>query len=208
MKSSSSEGITPPGGVPRLPLQSLTLPARPTAGKITEPDPRQLFALFPEADDAPLMERVRPDEVPQPYHRLLVHTHHMTVTVEKHHGDRVDVRILARRHEGDSYARKILLALQGNGRIVQFGLVRVNFRYCTPKVRDEIVAGRTPLGRVLIQNNVLRRIEPTSFLRVTPSSAMMEWFSLTTPRTTYGRTGYIYCDGQPAVEVLEIVTPE
>jgi chorismate-pyruvate lyase len=199
----SSEGFTPPAGVP-----SLTPSSRPTAGKLTGPDPRQLFALFPQADDAPLMERIRPDEVPPPYDRLLVHTHHMTVTVEKHHGDRVNVRILDRRHEGDSYARKILLALQGSGRVVQFGLVRVNFRYCTAKVRDEIVAGQTPLGRVLIQNNVLRRIEPTSFLRVTPGPAMMGWFGLTAPQTTYGRTGYIYCDGQPAVEVLEIVIPE
>jgi chorismate-pyruvate lyase len=200
---SSSEGFTPPTGVP-----SLTPASRSTAGKLIGPDPRQLFALFPHSDDMPLMERVRPDEVPPPYDRLLVHTHHMTVTVEKHHGDRVDVRILDRRHEGDSYARKILLALQGSGRIVQFGLVRVNFRYCTARVRDEIVAGQTPLGRVLIQNKVLRRIEPTSFLRVTPSPAMMEWFGLATPETTYGRTGYIYCDGQPAVEVLEIVIPE
>ena len=69
------------------------------------------------------MERVRPDEVPPPYDRLLVHTHHMTVTVEKHHGDRVDVRILDRRHEGDSYALKILLALQGSGLSFNISLV-------------------------------------------------------------------------------------
>jgi hypothetical protein len=37
---------------------------------------------------------------------------------------------------------------------------------------------------------------------------MMKWFALDHPRTTYGRLGIIHCDGQPAVELLEIVIPE
>ena len=28
------------------------------------------------------------------------------------------------------------------------------------------------------------------------------------PLATYGRTAFIYCDGYPAVELLEIVAPE
>ena len=47
----------------------------------------------------------------------------MTVTVEAHHGSLVDVKVLERKRDGDSYARKILLAKQTDGRIVQFGLV-------------------------------------------------------------------------------------
>ena len=46
-----------------------------------------LFALFPPADDVPEYQLVPADEVPPPYHELLVHEHHMTVTVEAHHGD-------------------------------------------------------------------------------------------------------------------------
>jgi chorismate-pyruvate lyase len=172
------------------------------------PDMRKLFALFSPADDMPEYEFVAPDEVPPPYHGLLVHEHHMTVTVEAHHGGPVDVRVLARRHDGDSYARKILLALQSTGRIVQFGIARVNLGFCSQVVRAEILAAGTPLGRILIQHNVLRRIEPTAFLRVIPGPAMMEWFSLHQPRPTYGRLAYIHCDGKPAIELLEILAPE
>jgi chorismate-pyruvate lyase len=178
------------------------------AAKFSGPDMRTLFALFAPVDDMPEYEFVAADEVPPPYHGLLVHEHHMTVTVEAHHGSLVDVRVLARRHEGESYVRKILLALQSDGRIVQFGIARVNFRYCSPAVRAEILAARTPLGRILIQHNVLRRIEPTAFLRVIPGPAMMEWFALRQPRPTYGRLAYIHCDGKPASELLEIVAPE
>ena len=58
-----------------------------------------LFALFPPAGTPPQFEFVSADDVPPPYHGLLVHEHHMTVTVEAHHGDRVNVQVLARRQD-------------------------------------------------------------------------------------------------------------
>ena len=37
---------------------------------------------------------------------------------------------------------------------------------------------------------------------------LARWFGLSEPRLTYGRLALIQCDERPAVEVLEIVTPE
>lgn len=174
------------------------------------PDPilEGLLQLFPAQDYLQTYEFTAPDRTPEPYHRLLVHEHHMTVTVEEHHHDLVDVLVLERLRGNDSYARKILLALRGSGRIVQFGLVRIHLHFCAPKVREEILSETIPLGRVLINHNVMRRIELVRILKVTPGPKMMEWFGLSAPRTTYGRTAIIHCDGQPAVELLEIVAPE
>lgn len=175
----------------------------------TGPSLPGLYALFPAARESllPEYEMVQADEVPPPYRDLLVHEHHMTVTVEKYHGESIDVRILDRQHTKDLYARKILLTLHGSGRVVQFGIMKINLRYCSKQVRDEIVAGQTPLGRILIQHDVLRRIEPTAYLRVLPDPAMMKWFGLTHPARIYGRLAIIHCDEQPAVELLEIVAP-
>jgi chorismate-pyruvate lyase len=172
------------------------------------PDLRSLASIFPLGGDIPEYEYVPADEVPEPYHKLLVHEHHMTVTMEQHHGDLVNVVILDRKHDRDWYARKILLALQGNGRVVQFGLMRIQLQYCSEAVRREIIAGKTPLGRILIQHDVLRRIEPTAYLRVIPGPSLMKGFGLAYPRPTYGRLAYIHCNGKPAVELLEIVAPE
>ena len=62
--------------------------------------------------------------MPPPYHDLLVHDHHMTVTVEAYHGDLVDVRILAPPSDGDSYtAAKSCWCCKQSGRVVQFGIV-------------------------------------------------------------------------------------
>jgi chorismate-pyruvate lyase len=181
----------------------MNVPLRPLGLSVEE-----LFAPFTPAQDLPIYSFVPGDAVPPPYHDLLVHSHHMTVTVEAHHGDLVDVRILDRRVEGDFYTRKILLALQGSGRIVQFGIARVHLNYCSPPVREAIIAGKTPLGRILIQHNVLRVVEPTAYLRVEAGPGVAKWFGLSQPRPTYGRLAVIYCDGREAIEVLEIVAPE
>jgi hypothetical protein len=172
------------------------------------PELRTLLDLFPPNDFLDHSELVPADQVPSPYSSLLVHEHHMTVTVEAHHGCLVDVRVLEERRVGESYARKILLALQGSGRVVQFGIMRIRLDLCSQAVRQEILARTTPLGRILIQHNVLRRIEPTAFLRVLPGPAMMQWFGLDKPQLTYGRLALIHCNDQPAVELLEIVAPE
>jgi chorismate-pyruvate lyase len=172
------------------------------------PDLLTLFQLFPPTAYLRDFDIVAAEHVPTPYHGLLVHEHHMTVTVESHHGSLVDVKVLEKKHEGNSYARKILLTLQSTGQVVMFGLVRIWLQYCSPEVRQEIVSQRTPIGRILINHNVLRRIEPTDFFRLTPGPDMMRWFNLSQPHPTYGRLALIYCDGQPAVELLEIVAPE
>lgn len=172
------------------------------------PDLESLFALFPPDEYLRAFEEIPADQVPQPYHKLLVHEHHMTVTVEAHHGRLVNVQVLEERQVDDAYARKILLTLQGSGQVVQFGVMRIRLSYCAPAVRQAILSRRTPLGRILIEHNVLRRIEPTAYLRITPGPAMMQWFGLKEARPTYGRLAMIHCDGQPAVELLEIVAPE
>ncbi len=173
----------------------------------TAPTFDHLYRLFPDSPDRPDAEPVAADDVPEPYHRLLVHPHHMTVTVEGFYGGPVDVKVLACRRDGDEYARKILLALQGSGRIVQFGLVRIDLGVVAPAVRNAILEGRTPLGRVLIQHGVLRDIRSAGFLRVRLTKAMADWFGVDAGAETYGRLGVIYTDGRPAVEVLEILAP-
>ena len=120
----------------------------------------------------------------------------------------MDVRPLTVLHHGDTYSRKIVLTLRGSGRVVLFGIVRVNLAHCSPEVREEIVAKKTPFGRVLIKHNVMRRIEPTGFFRIDSGPKQMEWFGLTELKPLYGRVAFIRCDGKRAVELFEVVAPE
>ena len=52
----------------------------------TGPDLETLFKLFPPTSYLRDFDVIAHDQMPQPYHDLLVHEHHMTVTVEAHHG--------------------------------------------------------------------------------------------------------------------------
>ncbi len=171
----------------------------------TGPSIEDLSRLF--GDDASSAEVVTAEAMPEPYRHLLVHPHHMTVTVEEFYGGPVDVRVLERRHDGDSYARKILLAVAATGRIVQFGIVRIRLNLCSEPVRQTILAEKTPLGRILIEHDVLRRIEPITFLKIHTNQQLTEQLQLSAPTDAWGRLAIIYCDGQPAIELLEILAP-
>jgi chorismate-pyruvate lyase len=173
----------------------------------TAPTLDHLYALFPGSPDRPAAVGIAAQDVPEPYHRLLVHNHHMTVTVEEYYRSPVDVRVLEFWLTDQEYARRILLTTRDSGRVVQFGLVRINLAVCTEAVRSDIVEGKTPLGRVMIRHNMLRRIEPLAYLRVTVGETMASWFGVAAGTETYGRIGVIYTGEKPAVEVLEILAP-
>ena len=171
------------------------------------PTAESLSSLFPHADDCPELVPVSSEEMPQPYRQLLVHTHHMTVMVEGHYGQSVNVKVLESVRGERDYGRKILLTLRETGEVVQFGIIAVDLDALSESVRREIVAGQTPLGRVLIQNNVLRSIHPVEFFRVHPDAKLCEWFGLLEPQLTYGRLGVIFTGDRPAIQVLEILAP-
>jgi chorismate-pyruvate lyase len=148
------------------------------------------------------------EALPEPYRRLLAHHEHMTVSVEQHHGSPVDVEVIAAKRSGDYYSRKIILHRQSDRHVVLFGIPRLNLRLVDDSVRREILSESKPLGRVLIEHNVLREVQLASLYRITPGGELCRLFGLDHPQLTYGRTAFIYCDGYPAVELLEIVAPE
>ena len=171
---------------------------------------RKLFEIFAGKlpVQVPEFEVIPSAEVPPPYRDLLVHDQHMTVTLERFHGRPVELRVLARHLEGGEYARMILLALEGTDKIVEFGIFRMDLTCCSQVVQDEIIAGKTPLGRILIEHDVLRRIEPTAFLKIWPNDAIREWFGSSEKQPIYGRLASIHCNNLLAIELLEVARPE
>ena len=151
-------------------------------------------------------EEVTADSMPLRSRELLVHKKHMTRILQEHYGRPVSVHVVERHHAEPSYGRKIFLTLEETTRVVQYGLVRLDFRYMSTKVKTEILGEGIPLGAVLINHNVLRRIEPRWFLRFPAGSPVLAWFNGQSADPLYGRLGTIYCNHEPAIEVLEIVT--
>jgi len=159
------------------------------------------------SDDPPLIaraEHVAASLTPEPYRRMLAHDHHMTVTMEAYHRTAVDVRVIDRTLDGNLYARKIVLLKSGTDIPVQFGIVRFNFDYVTEAVRREILSEKIPLGRVLINHNVLRHIDLGAILRITAGPQLADFLAMPANGITYGRLATIFCNQRPAVDLLEI----
>lgn len=148
---------------------------------------------------------VHPDGIPYPADALLVHHEHMTTVLQRHHHASVDVHVLEEHFTPDTYTRKISLTLCGTDKVVEWGLVRLHFKYMSPQVRDEILAKKLPLGAILIKHDVHRRIKPRYFLRFKSDGAVMRFFSAHPSQVSYGRLGTIFCDGEACIELLEIV---
>lgn len=169
---------------------------------------RALTDLFGDSETLLMRAEHIPSALtPEPYKSMLVHNEHMTVTMERYHGTPVEVRVLAQRREGDIYARKIVLLKQGTSIPVQFGIVRFDLSYVTPPVREEILRGETPLGRILIEHNVLRHIDLGAILEITAGPGLAQALDMQPGEKTYGRLATIFCNRRPAVDLLEISAP-
>ncbi len=170
----------------------------------------ELVSLFPELDGRLLYlnaEHVAKEATPEPYHRMLVHEHHMTISMEAYHDCTVEVDVLASRFENGVYLRKIDLRKSGTEEIIQFGLVRFNLGFVTEQVRAEILAEKTPLGRVLIQHNVLRHVDLGAVIRFTAGPGLAKYLQMDEGQITYGRMATIFCNGSPAIDLLEVAAP-
>lgn len=161
--------------------------------------------FFDEPGSLGNFEEVSAEQIQEPSRSLLAHDHHMTVTLEKFHQSPVDVKVLQSRTDGDQYSRKILLTRQSDGRVVQYGIVRLNLSVLSPDVRKEIEDQQTPLGRILVNHGVLRVVKLLSLLRIESGPDLANSFGLEIGQICFGRTALIYCDGSPAIELLEIV---
>ncbi len=64
-----------------------------------------------------------------------------------------------------------------------------------------------PLGLVLIEWNVLRRVEHTALLHFSARPVDVERFALAGPQILCGRLAYLHCNDHPAIELLEVVRP-
>jgi chorismate-pyruvate lyase len=148
------------------------------------------------------------EQCAEAYREMLAHQAHMTVTVERRHGCEVDVEVLESRSTDTHYLRKILLRRKSDRRVVQFGIVRLSLAALQPQVRDEIMAQQIPLGRVLINHNVMRHVQLNALWEISCGTELSQLFGVEDGHITYGRTALIYCDGEPAVALLEVVAPE
>jgi chorismate-pyruvate lyase len=148
------------------------------------------------------------EAVPEPYRRLLVHEEDMTPTLEAFHGERIHLRLLARRHEGDTYSREVVLTLDDSNRPVEFGAIVIHLQRFPPAARELILAGQCPLGTILALHRVHHSSRPLAFFQLTSDGFINEALGLTGTHTLYGRRNVLRnADGDVLADIVEILPP-
>lgn len=188
-----------------LPHESTGPSSGPTPGPPAIEDLVALF--FEDLQQLGEIQECEVDQMPWRYADLLAHDGHMTETVEKLFDGPVDVRVLDRRFDQPFYSREITLHRKEDGQIVQYGIVRLDVTFLDDEVCEEILAETTPLGRVLIEHNVMREVQLSALWEIHVGSRLAEVFQCLPGTRTFGRTAMIYLDGEPVIELLEIIVP-
>ncbi len=156
----------------------------------------------------PVFEVVAPEAMPEPDRSLLVHDRDMTRTLERHHGDTIHLRVLSRFHEGDLYGRESILQLDGTGRPVEFGAIRIHLDLFPEQSRRLILEERRPLGGILNDSGIRYTSRPTAFFRIESSSFLDQEFGIHGRRILYGRQNALRdAEGRVLAEIIEILPP-
>lgn len=173
-----------------------------TAGFLTL---ESLYASLPAAGPVPVHATISSAALPASARLLLAHDEHMTEVMERFHGGKVGVQVLNSRRSGDEYSRQIILRRERDQAIVQGGLVRIRLNLLPREVVVAILKEDTPLGRLLVEHQTLRRVDIRRFLRFEPQPALEAWLGPLHGQVTFGRLGFLHVDGEPGVEVFEIL---
>ncbi len=147
------------------------------------------------------------EELPPGQHTLLAHSSHMTLAMERFHGGPVGLTVVSRRDTQDGrYAREILLTSQ-DGRIIQYGIVRIDLGSLAITTQAAIRLESEPLGRILTTAGLLCEVHDVELLRVAVGPECAALVGSLEGAETFGRVATIGLDGRAIIELLEIVAP-
>ncbi|HXG48367.1 MAG TPA: hypothetical protein VNO52_12135 [Methylomirabilota bacterium] len=156
----------------------------------------------------PEIVQVRGEEVPEPYHTLLVHQTDMTPTLERYHGDVIHIRALRRDQRNGFYFREVVLELDRDGTPVEFGAIKINLNLFEARARQLILGEREPLGHILAECGVAHTSRPKAYLRLWSDDLIGAALRLAGPATLYGRRNTLFdAAQQPLAEIVEILPP-
>ena len=159
-------------------------------------------------DVLPVIGRVEPAEMPEPYKSLLVHDGDMTSRLEAFHGDAIHIKLLARHTHENEYFREVVLLLNGVKKPVEFGAIKIILDLFPAEMQQEILKEHRPLGHILKQFNIAHSSRPKSFLTVSSDRFINGALKLNGAHALYGRRNTLVDPwDRPLAEIVEILPP-
>lgn len=146
-------------------------------------------------------------EIPQPQRGLLDHASDMTSTLDRFHGDRIDLEVLEHFREEDDLYRHVILRTRSDSRAVEHGAIRIDLGKLPPQVVEEVTAAREPLGAVIVRGGLPFVSCPQAFFRYQPGKIARAHLNLDENAVLYGRCNQLLTapGGLVFAEIVEIL---
>ncbi|XAM00195.1 hypothetical protein OT109_02160 [Phycisphaeraceae bacterium D3-23] len=150
---------------------------------------------------------IEAEELTPPYRSLLAHDRDMTGTLEAFFGQPMNLRVRVRKLEGDALLRQVTLVGADDGRLAEFGAIRIDLSCFDGVARGLVIDGRIPLGRILREHGVAYISNPSAYLKVTPGPILNEALQVS-GGPLYGRKNQLTTPtGQTIAHIIEILPP-
>jgi chorismate-pyruvate lyase len=192
-------------------MMAATLPIATEKSMMPLPPWAGLLEDFYRQDGLPLpwLFELRAAEVPEPYHRLLVHSSDMTPTLEAFYGQAMELTVLSRERRADTtYFREVLLRLPGQGRPVEYGVIRIFLQHLPPAVAQRVLEENRPLGNILQTEDVGHLSWPQNFFHVETAPRICSLLELPKPVALFGRRNVLLDSSRRLMaEVMEVLAP-
>ncbi len=146
--------------------------------------------------------------MPEPQRSLLAHKVDMTSTLETFYKQSMRVELLARHKIENEYGREVALILNGDGRRVEFGAIRIFLGHFPDAAREEILRENKPLGRILIDSGMEFSSRPLLYFRINSDNFINTALGLTGAHMLFGRRNTLADRwDRPLAEIVEILPP-
>jgi len=154
----------------------------------------------------PVISRIQPGAMPEPYRSLLVHSNDMTPTLERHHASGIYIRALSTERRGTDYFREVVLHRASDDSAVEFGANCIHLDRFTPEARWMILQEKVPLGQILREHSIQHVTQALDFFRVEPDETICQALCLSAPVSLYGRRALLSdAQNQPLSQVVEVL---
>jgi hypothetical protein len=156
----------------------------------------------------PRFDRLKGQEVPEPYKKLLVHSSDMTPTLESFYDQSLSLTVLAREVENDHYYREVTLNLSSGGRPVEYGAIQIYLEHFPSRARERVLSEQCPLGKILEIEEIGHVSWPQAFFCVRADERMKEVLRMRKTCDLFGRRN-VLLDGDRRLlaQVIEVLAP-
>lgn len=154
---------------------------------------------------SPILNFVKPKNIPLPFRRLLVHDSDMTSTLKRHHREDLILKLINVKRVDSCLDREVVLCKERDGKPVEYGVIRIWLGQLSSAARAAVLLGRRPLGQILDEFHIVYESHPRDFFCIQHADYLQTQLQDGATKERFGRINSLHSKQGELAEVLEIL---